>query len=109
LADIALIGGTWLPFGGQNLIEAAACGCPVVLGPHSFNFAQASEDAIAGGAARRVPDLAAAAGLVTELLHDRRQLQTMRDAADDFSRAHGGATARTVALVRALLAESARR
>jgi len=36
-------------------------------------------------------------------------VQTMRDAADDFSRAHGGATARTVALVRALLAESARR
>jgi 3-deoxy-D-manno-octulosonic-acid transferase len=56
LADLALIGGTLLPFGGQNLIEAAACGCPVLLGPHSFNFAQASEDAIACGAARRVSD-----------------------------------------------------
>lgn len=109
LADVALIGGTWLPFGGQNLIEAAACGCPVVLGPHSFNFAQASEDAIAVGAARRAPDLAAAAGVVTELLQDRKQLATMRHAAEDFSRAHRGATARTLALVRALLAESARR
>jgi 3-deoxy-D-manno-octulosonic-acid transferase len=39
LADLALIGGTLLPFGGQNLIEAAACGCPVLLGPHTFNFA----------------------------------------------------------------------
>jgi 3-deoxy-D-manno-octulosonic-acid transferase len=61
LADLALIGGTLLPFGGQNLIEAAACGCPVLLGPHSFNFAEASEDAIACGAARRVPDAADAA------------------------------------------------
>ncbi|KAF4516559.1 hypothetical protein B566_EDAN003306 [Ephemera danica] len=50
LADIAFVGGSLLPLGGQNLIEAAACGCPVLVGPHTFNFRQATEDAIAAGA-----------------------------------------------------------
>ena len=59
LADVALLGGSFAPLGGQNLIEAAACGCPVVMGPHTFNFAQAAELAEAAGAARRVGDMAA--------------------------------------------------
>ena len=46
LADIAFVGGSLLPFGGQNLIEAAACGCPVIVGPHTFNFLQATDDAV---------------------------------------------------------------
>jgi 3-deoxy-D-manno-octulosonic-acid transferase len=54
LADAALLGGSFAPLGGQNLIEAAACGCPLVMGPHTFNFATASELAIAAGAALRV-------------------------------------------------------
>jgi 3-deoxy-D-manno-octulosonic-acid transferase len=99
LADLALIGGTLLPFGGQNLIEAAACGCPVLVGPHTYNFAQATEDAIACGAARRIADVGAAADAVSELLGKREALQAMRAAAATFSQAHRGATARTVALI----------
>ena len=59
-ADVALLGGSFAPLGGQNLIEAAACGCPLVMGPHTFNFAQAAELALAAGAALREPDMAAA-------------------------------------------------
>ena len=103
-ADIALIGGTLLPFGGQNLIEAAACGCPVLVGPHSYNFAQATEDAIACGAARRVADIDAAANAVRDLLGNREDLQAMRRAAATFSQAHRGATARTVALIKDIAA-----
>lgn len=99
-ADLALIGGSLLPFGGQNLIEAAACGCPVLVGPHTFNFAQAAEDAVACGAARRVADAGNAARTAMELLRDREKLGAMREAALVFSRAHRGATARTVALIR---------
>ena len=51
VADAALLGGSFEPLGGQNLIEALACGCPLVVGPHTFNFAEATEGAIA--AARR--------------------------------------------------------
>ena len=103
LADIALIGGTLLPFGGQNLIEAAACSCPVLLGPHTFNFAQATEDALACGAARRITDAAEAATEVEKLLGDQPALDTMRHAAINFSQAHRGATAKTVALIREII------
>ena len=103
VADIALIGGTLLPFGGQNLIEAAACGCPVLIGPHTFNFLQATEDSIACGAARRVSNADEAASAVEALLEDRKALQNMREAALDFSRAHRGATARTMALIRSAM------
>ncbi len=99
-SDISLIGGTLLPFGGQNLIEAAACGCPVLVGPHTFNFAQATDDALACGAAQRVADAADAAAWVKKLLVDTKALQTMRKAAVSFSQEHRGATARTIALVR---------
>ena len=103
LADLALIGGTLLPFGGQNLIEAAACDCPVLLGPHTYNFAQASEDALACGAARRVGDADVAASEFARLWQkDRAELQAMRHAASDFSQAHRGATARTLALLRGI-------
>ena len=50
-------GGSFAPVGGQNLIEAAACGCPVVMGPHTFNFAQAAKQALAARAALRVADI----------------------------------------------------
>lgn len=60
LAHMGLLGGSYLPLGGQNLIEAAACGCPLVLGPHTFNFAEAAEAAVQLGAAVRAPDLAGA-------------------------------------------------
>jgi 3-deoxy-D-manno-octulosonic-acid transferase len=104
LADLALIGGTLLPFGGQNLIEAAACGCPVVLGPHSFNFAQATADALACGAALQVADAATAATAASDLIEQPQRLFVMRAAALRFSQAHCGATARTMALVQRLMA-----
>ena len=103
LADLALIGGTLLPFGGQNLIEAAACGCPVLVGPHTYNFAQATQDALACGAARHVDDADDAARAAVRLLDDRAALDAMRVAAHAFSQAHRGATARTVALVQTLM------
>ena len=53
-ADMALLGGSFMPLGGQNLIEAAAFGCPVIMGPHTFNFAEAAQNAQAVGAAVRV-------------------------------------------------------
>ena len=99
LADVAFIGGSLLPLGGQNLIEAAACGCPVVVGPHTFNFLQATTDAIAAGAALRVADEAALADTLRQLFADAEKLSAMRQAAGDFARAHRGATQRTLAFI----------
>ncbi len=94
LADVALLGGSFEPLGGQNLIEAAACGCPVLMGPHTFNFSEAAELAAASGAALRVADLAQAVQTALALVQDEHRLQAAREAADVFASAHRGATAR---------------
>lgn len=99
VADFAFIGGSLRPLGGQNLIEAAAAGCPVLIGPHTFNFRQASEDAVAAGAARRVADVAALAEAVQALHADAALRQRMAQAGLSFTAAHRGATARTLALI----------
>jgi len=99
LADLAFIGGSLLPLGGQNLIEAAACGCPVLVGPHTFNFLQATEDAIAAGVARRVEDAAALGVAVDGLLRNGEELAAMRDAAGRFMLAHRGAGQRMLSLI----------
>ena len=108
LADVALLGGSFLPLGGQNLIEAAACGCPVVMGPHTFNFAEPAERAQEEGAALRVDSLEEGVRQAAELARDaaRRAHQAAR--AEAFARAHRGAAARTADAVLELVARSTR-
>ena len=93
-ADCALIGGSLLPYGGQNLIEACAVGCPVMLGPHTENFKQAAEDAIAQGAALRVNDAGSWAAEAARLTQNDPARQQMREAGKAFTAAHKGATNR---------------
>ncbi len=73
-ADMALLGGSFMPLGGQNLIEAAAFGCPVIMGPHTFNFAEASAQAEAAGAALRVADMDGALDQALAWLNDHAAL-----------------------------------
>jgi 3-deoxy-D-manno-octulosonic-acid transferase len=74
-----------------------------LIGPHRFNFAQASADAIACGAALQVKDVGEAATAAGELFEHPPRLCAMRAAALRFSQAHCGATARTMALVQRLM------
>ena len=103
LADCAYVGGSLLPFGGQNMIEAAACGCPVLIGPHTWNFSEAAVAAVACGAALRVADAGALAESAGRLLGDAAERERMSLAAITFARAHRGATERTMALIEPLL------
>lgn len=99
MAEVALMGGSFEPLGGQNLIEACACGCAVLLGPHTFNFAEASQQAIDAGAALRCTDMqdAVQTGLhLVDPAQEPRKLAAMRHAALDFSQRHQGAAQRTV-------------
>jgi 3-deoxy-D-manno-octulosonic-acid transferase len=102
LADAALLGGSFAPLGGQNLIEAAACGCPVLMGPHTFNFAQAAEMAEAEGAAMRCVDLPDALRQGVALVADAVALARTRQAALAWSVAHQGATRRTLEALESL-------
>jgi 3-deoxy-D-manno-octulosonic-acid transferase len=92
-ADVALLGGSFAPLGGQNLIEAAACGCPLVMGPHTFNFADAAELALQAEAALRVADMAEGAQRAAALAVDPRR-NVWVEAAFSFAAAHRGATER---------------
>ena len=93
-ADVAFVGGSLLPLGGQNLLEALAAGTPTLVGPHTFNFADATQKAVAAGAARRVTDADALVGEAAVLLSDPARRAAMRDAAGAFLAAHRGATDR---------------
>lgn len=102
LASVALLGGSFEPLGGQNLIEAAACGCPVLAGPNTFNFAQATELALAAGAAERCAGLPVALGRGLALCADGAAREAMSVNALAFSAAHRGAAGRMAGALLAL-------
>ena len=102
-SDLVAIGGSLLPLGGQNPLEACAVGKAVLLGPHTFNFADISEDAIAAGAALRVADADALLRDAGALLRDPALRGAMGHSAANFAQLHRGATVRTMALLRPLI------
>ena len=103
LADMALLGGSFEPLGGQNLIEAAACGCPVLMGPYTFNFAEAAALAEEAGAALRAADLPDVLGTAQRLAVDAPARERASQAALGFAAAHRGAAGRTADAIVGLL------
>jgi len=98
-ADIAFIGGSLLPFGGQNLIESCAVGTPVLIGPHTFNFSEATQQATQKGAALKVQD---ARELMTEalsLLSNVDKLNAMHSKCLEFVGLNRGATEKSMKLI----------
>ena len=103
-SDVAFIGGSLLPLGGQNLIEACAVGKPVLIGPHTFNFAEATDQAIRAGAARCIADAAELASEIDRLFAVPAEREAMSEAGLAFTAAHQGAALQAYALVSSLLA-----
>jgi len=95
LSDAALLGGSFAPLGGQNLIESTACGCPVIMGPHTFNFAEAAQLAEEAGAALRVADMAQAVTTALQMVRSGPDENAHIQACIQFSQAHRGAAERT--------------
>jgi 3-deoxy-D-manno-octulosonic-acid transferase len=93
-ADMALLGGSFMPLGGQNLIEAAAFGCPVIMGPHTFNFAEAAQNAQQVGAAVRVSDMDSALDQVWVWLRQPAELASARQKGLDLVAQSRGAAQR---------------
>lgn len=94
--DVAFVGGSLLPFGGQNLIEPCALARPVLVGPHTYNFREAAEQSITAGAALRVADASELAAQLARLLADPVACAAMGAAGEAFARRHRGATQRTL-------------
>jgi len=102
-ADVAYIGGSLVPLGGQNLLEAAAVGTPVVFGPHMFNFSEISRMSLERGAGRQVQDSAGLAAAIGDYLADPQARRAAGDAGRALVEENRGALARTLALVQRLL------
>ena len=106
-SDCAFIGGSLLPLGGQNLIEACALGKPVLVGEHTFNFLDATIEAVETGAALRVLDADALVRAAARLLRDDAEAYAARSEmgarALAFASRHRGATLRTVELMQRII------
>lgn len=102
-ADVAVIGGSFAPLGGQNLIEACAAGAPVVLGPSVFNFAEAARLALVAGAAVQAADAAGAIREALRLLANSEERRKMGAAGRALCEVHRGATRKHVLLCQELL------
>ena len=101
--DVAVIGGSFMPLGGQNLIEALAAGAPVIVGPSMYNFAEATRLALEAGAAIQVSGPPEAIRRALELLEDREKKDSMTRAGRALCEAHRGATRRHLEVLRALV------
>ena len=102
-ADVAVIGGSFAPLGGQNLIEACAAGVPVVFGPSMFNFAEAARLAVQAGAAARAEDAAGAIREALRLLSNSEESKKMGAAGKRLCETHRGATQKHLDLCAELL------
>ncbi|MBU0592927.1 MAG: lipid IV(A) 3-deoxy-D-manno-octulosonic acid transferase [Gammaproteobacteria bacterium] len=98
--DVAFIGGSLLPYGGQNLIEGCAVGKPVIIGPHTYNFTEAAKQAVEAGAAVRVASEVELARELRDLLHSPERCRCMGQAGLEFSRQHQGATEKVMTLLK---------
>jgi len=102
-ADLAFIGGSLLPLGGQNLIEACAVGTPVLVGPYTFNFAEVTQLAVKAGAALQVEDSDGLIKAIQNLFGNPDTLLEMRRQCDGFVRSNRGATEKSLQLVTNIL------
>jgi 3-deoxy-D-manno-octulosonic-acid transferase len=107
-ADVALLGGSFVPLGGQNLIEAAACGCPVFMGKYTFNFTQAAERAEATGAAHRCADLDEAVAGACALAESPTEQATASVAAQIYAGNDQGAASRMAEAMLQLISPAVR-
>ena len=101
--DVAVIGGSFLPLGGQNLIEALAAGAPVVVGPSMYNFTEATRLALEAGAAIQASDAAAAISQAVGLLSNSGERARMAQAGKTLCEAHRGATQKHIEVLKALV------
>jgi 3-deoxy-D-manno-octulosonic-acid transferase len=102
-AAAVFIGGSLIPHGGQNILEPAAVGRPVIHGPHMGNFAEMRDLFRDAGAAVQAEDRAGLSEHLAALLDDPALADRMGKAGRQIVETHRGATRRTADLVDGLL------
>ena len=98
-SDVAFVGGSLEPLGGQNILEPCALGVPVVFGPHMFNFPDISRWTIKEGAGRMVHNETELLQAIAELLSNPSLRDEMGNKGVRFIEAHKGALAKNSSLI----------
>jgi len=98
-SDVAFIGGSLIPHGGQNPLEASALGLPVFFGPHFFNFSEIRQLLLDHNAARQIVDADQLAHEVLECFKDVEHRQKMGEAGRTVVEANRGALSALMNLI----------
>ncbi|MBX2847722.1 MAG: lipid IV(A) 3-deoxy-D-manno-octulosonic acid transferase [Acidiferrobacterales bacterium] len=98
-SDVAFVGGSLEPLGGQNILEPCALGVPVVFGPHMFNFPEISRWTLKEGAGRMIQNSEQLTQVLEELLADPSLRDEMGSNGLAFVDAHRGALLKNQKLV----------
>lgn len=103
-SDVAFVGGSLEPMGGQNILEPCALGVPVLFGPHMYNFPDISRWTIKEGAGKMIKNSQELADALSELLADPSIRDQMGNNGIAFMEAHKGAVAKNYEMIEGLLA-----
>ncbi|MCY4050425.1 MAG: lipid IV(A) 3-deoxy-D-manno-octulosonic acid transferase [Gammaproteobacteria bacterium] len=98
-SDVAFIGGSLVPVGGHNVLEASAVGVPVIFGPHMFNFQKISDQILAYGAGLQVENASELAETISKLLNDPTLRENYGELGQRFVDENRGAVERVFALI----------
>ena len=101
--DIAFIGGSLVPTGGHNLLEAAAVGTPVAVGPYTFNFKEITRLAIERGHTIQISSAAELSGVIAKLIEHPEQRAAAGEAGEKLVQENRGALARNIEIINRLL------
>ena len=101
--DVAFVGGSLVPTGGHNLLEAAVVGTPTVFGPHMFNFQAISQLTLERGAGVQIADAAQLAPAIADFLGNANRRFEVGEAGKRLIAENRGAVARTLRLIEGLL------
>jgi 3-deoxy-D-manno-octulosonic-acid transferase len=102
-SDAAFIGGSLVPTGGHNTLEASVVGKPVVFGPHMFNFSEIAAMTLERGAGVQIHTAAELAPAISDLLGSANRRDALGDAGRRMVEENRGALARTVTLIEKVL------
>lgn len=106
LSEMVLLGGSFKCYGGQNLLEALACACPVIMGEHTYNFQLACSLALQAGVAYRVADMAEALRQAKIWLHEPEGLHELQMRSQAFIESHQGAGVKMAVYIKNITALS---
>lgn len=103
LADCAFVGGSLVPVGGHNILEAFAVGCPTIIGPYQDNFIEVSQAAISHGATKTASESRGLAKMVLELLNMKDLKDKQVKCAYSFLEDRKGASAQILGYLAGLI------